>query len=149
MPKIDFIGGQNRLVPKEGTSSYLAKLAHHIQTSTNHNVNIHCKNQKIIKANKLLLSCSSDFLKRIFECDLATAYLGLNYDVMCPDFDGLAMTKVLELISSGNTLINSTEENGIVIEMLDIINSLKIYTNMELIQGKILSFIHIIASSSC
>ena len=57
--------------------------------------------------NKLILGHSSKLLQRLFSssCDCIT-FTGINFDILCPDFDPLAMANVLELIFSGKTSID-------------------------------------------
>ena len=62
----------------------------------------------IFKANKLVLGYSSKLLGRLFtsSCDLPP-YLNLNYEIICPGFEPEAMKRILEILYTGETFLNS------------------------------------------
>ena len=131
------------LTPDGGAKSHIKTLSSHIQKTFNINedVNIHCKDQTIVKANRLMLASSSHFIRSILASDHANFYLGLPHDLICPDFDSLALMQVLELISSGDTFLNSKEASAIK-EIQSIIKCLKLNIQLsvtleEVGQGKI------------
>jgi len=69
-------------------------------------------------ANKLVLGYSSVLLGKIFQtgCDLAT-HLDLTYDILCPEFEPEAVKRILEILYTGETYINT--------------NNLKLYKEMK------------------
>ena len=64
---------------------------------------IHCKDNKTVRASKLLLSLSSAFMNQIFVNHTA-GYNTDVYNILLPDFDAEAMQMAVNLVQTGKNL---------------------------------------------
>ena len=67
-------------------------------------VTIHCKDGKKVQTNKFVLSKASKTMLDIFSnyvsCDCANV-VGINFDLVCPDFMAEAMDAIIQLLVTG------------------------------------------------
>ena len=80
----------------------------------------------MFKANKLVLGYSSKLLGQLFTstCDLPP-YLNFTYDIICPGFEPEAMKRILEILYTGETFLNSGDHK-LYKEMKSILAALEI-----------------------
>jgi hypothetical protein len=130
MPSIKF-QGKKFLIRPDGDpklhSASLAKVLGELNySSTFADVTFHCNNKVTFKANKLVLAFSSKLLGPIFQtsCDL-TSFLPVTYDILCPEFKPQALKKILEILYTGETFIN-TKDVRLYRNMRSILDELQI-----------------------
>jgi hypothetical protein len=116
MPHFHIQGNTFSISPDGGPEAYSANLSKALANLNYNNnsafadVTFHCNNKSTFKVNKLVLAFSSKLLGPIFQtsCDL-TSFLPVTYDILCPGFEPQALQKVLEILYTGKTFINSKD----------------------------------------
>ena len=99
--------------------------------STTEDLIFHCQNKSIVRTNKMFLIFNSKlFVKLLPETCPCPSALNQEYDVICPDFDPHSMSGVLELITTGATIIDNVDQH-IYEGMLFIIDCLQINIRLE------------------
>ena len=94
--------------------------------STTEDLILHCKNNAIIRTNKMVLLFSSKlFSKLVTETCSCPSALSQEYDIICPDYDPDCMARVLELITTGVTILDNVAFH-VYEGMLFILDSLQI-----------------------
>ena len=115
MPNITFNGSSFNIKPLE-TLHYnywkdITKSLKKIQSlESAADVKIHCKGKQILRSSKFPLIAASKLLKSIFDSGCQCPLTSLEYDLVCPEFEALAMHKVLELIYSGYVRVDFTDQ---------------------------------------
>ena len=102
-----------------------------VNLSTTEDLILHFQNKSTLRTNKMpLLFTSKLFTKLLVETCPCPNALYQEYNVICPDFDPDSMSRVLELITTGATVLDAVDQdvyNG----MLFIIDSLQINIKLK------------------
>ena len=132
MPTIIQIGAKIELKSLKDSQYYSQNLTKAFEDYKScDDVTLHCQGKVQVKTNKIALFFSSKLFKKIFEtnCDCNTNALQ-EYDILCPEVNPDAMSKVLELINYGTTTLSS-DNVELRTEMILIIQSFQININQE------------------
>ncbi len=88
-------------------------------------VNIHCKNKIIVRANRSVLASCSGLLAKLFSLEnsmeILLQFVPIKFDLICPDVESEMMRKILKLIYSGSVIASNEE----IEEMKSILVSLE------------------------